>query len=165
MTIETPFANKVTGPEDTDDCFLAPLRNDGELDFALLDVKNSFRYFDMAFPSPTLARKALGSNEVLFLLLKTAFLSLLTRAPPDDYREGRIGTLYDHFYHRGAHLVDHHENNTVNRVPWFPSPRPIRNSPPICLTRDRIILIPSPLPAVGSNASGKAGPSLATDSM
>jgi hypothetical protein len=40
MTIETPFANKVTGPEDTDDCFLAPLRNDGELDFALLDVKN-----------------------------------------------------------------------------------------------------------------------------
>jgi hypothetical protein len=40
MTIETPFANKVTGPEDADNCFLAPLRNDGELDFALLDVKN-----------------------------------------------------------------------------------------------------------------------------
>ena len=40
MTIETPFANKVTGPEDTDDCFLAPLGNDGELDLALLDVKN-----------------------------------------------------------------------------------------------------------------------------
>jgi len=40
MGSKTPFANKVTGPEDTDDSFLAPLRNDGELDFALLDVKN-----------------------------------------------------------------------------------------------------------------------------
>ena len=35
MTIETPFANKVTGPEDAYDCPLAPLRNDGELDLAL----------------------------------------------------------------------------------------------------------------------------------
>jgi hypothetical protein len=41
MTIKTPFANKVTGPEDTDDCFLAPLRNDGELDFTFLDVKTA----------------------------------------------------------------------------------------------------------------------------
>jgi hypothetical protein len=31
-------------------------------------------------------------------------------------------------------------------------------------TRDRTILIPSPLRATGSNPSGKAGPSLETDS-
>ena len=43
MTIETPFTNKVAGSEDTDDCPLAPLRNDGELDLTLLDVKNCVR--------------------------------------------------------------------------------------------------------------------------
>lgn len=57
-----------------------------------------------------------------------------------------------------------HENSTVNRAPWFLSPRPIRNSPPIRSTRERTILIPSPLPAAGSNPSGKSGPSLQTDS-
>jgi len=30
----------MTLPKDTDDCLLAPLRNDGELDLALLNVKN-----------------------------------------------------------------------------------------------------------------------------
>jgi hypothetical protein len=34
MVIETSFAKKVTGFENADDCFLAPLRNDGELDLA-----------------------------------------------------------------------------------------------------------------------------------
>ena len=56
------------------------------------------------------------------------------------------------------------ENNTVNRAPWLLSPRPIRNSPPMRSTKDRTILIPNPLRAAGSNPSGKAGPSLETDS-
>src|SRR4029079_15209950 len=40
MALEAPFAEKVTGPKEADDCFLAPFRNDGELDFALLNVKH-----------------------------------------------------------------------------------------------------------------------------
>jgi hypothetical protein len=47
MAIETPFAKKVTGPKEADDRFLAALRNDGELDLALLDVKNRVRNFTL----------------------------------------------------------------------------------------------------------------------
>jgi hypothetical protein len=40
MAIETSFAKKVSRFQNTYDCFLALLGNDGELDLALLDVKN-----------------------------------------------------------------------------------------------------------------------------
>src|SRR6266576_4440297 len=40
MPIETSLAKKVTRFQNSNDCFLAPLGNDGELDLALLDVKN-----------------------------------------------------------------------------------------------------------------------------
>src|ERR1700745_908038 len=40
MPIETPLAKKVIRFQNSNDCFLAPLGNDGELDLALLDVKN-----------------------------------------------------------------------------------------------------------------------------
>jgi hypothetical protein len=40
MAIETAFAKKVTGSQDSDDRFLALLGNDGKLDLALLDVKD-----------------------------------------------------------------------------------------------------------------------------
>src|ERR1700730_10810906 len=43
MVIQTPFAKKVTRPQDCDHRFLALLGNDGELDLALLDVKNRIR--------------------------------------------------------------------------------------------------------------------------
>ena len=43
MTIETAFAKKVPGREKADDCLLPLLRNDGELDFALLDIENRVR--------------------------------------------------------------------------------------------------------------------------
>src|ERR1700730_17719253 len=43
MAVETSFAKKVGGSQDSDDCFLALLRNDGELDLALLYVKNRVR--------------------------------------------------------------------------------------------------------------------------
>src|ERR1700731_597765 len=39
MAIQTSFAKKVARFQNTYDCFLAPLGNDGELDLALLDVK------------------------------------------------------------------------------------------------------------------------------
>jgi len=64
----------------------------------------------------------------------------------------------------GTRFVTNQENSTVDFVPWSLSPRPIRNSPPIRSTKDRTILIPSPLQAAGSNPSGKTGPSLETDS-
>jgi hypothetical protein len=43
MAIQTSFAEKVTRFQNSYDRFLAPLGNDGELDLALLDVKNSVR--------------------------------------------------------------------------------------------------------------------------
>src|SRR5580693_5653728 len=43
MAIQTTFAKKVVRFQNTYDCFLAPLGNDGELDLALLDVKNRVR--------------------------------------------------------------------------------------------------------------------------
>jgi hypothetical protein len=43
MAIETSFAEEVTRPENSDDCFLAPLGNDAELDLAGLDVKDRVR--------------------------------------------------------------------------------------------------------------------------
>jgi hypothetical protein len=41
MTVETAFAKELTRSQDSNDGFLALLRNDGELDLAILDVKNS----------------------------------------------------------------------------------------------------------------------------
>jgi hypothetical protein len=43
MTVETPLAKELTRAQDSDDCFLALLGNDGELDLAILDVKNRVR--------------------------------------------------------------------------------------------------------------------------
>src|ERR1700732_705338 len=43
MAVQTSFAKKVVGFQNTYDCFLAPLGNDGELDLAPLDVKNRVR--------------------------------------------------------------------------------------------------------------------------
>jgi hypothetical protein len=94
MTIETTFPEKVTCPEEADDCLFASNRNDGELNLSFSDIENqsetspckkaisSFSNFNIVFPPPTLARKFLGSNEALPLLLKTALLLLLTDALP-----------------------------------------------------------------------------------
>ena len=57
MAIETSFAKKVSWFQDSYDRFLAPLRNDGELDPAALDVKNRIR-------NPTLAK----DNLILLIL-------------------------------------------------------------------------------------------------
>src|ERR1700738_894988 len=43
MAIQTSFAKKMVRFQKAYDCFLAPLGNDGELDLALLDVKNRVR--------------------------------------------------------------------------------------------------------------------------
>jgi hypothetical protein len=43
MAIQTSFAKKMTGPQDCNHRFLALLGNDGELDFALLNVKDRAR--------------------------------------------------------------------------------------------------------------------------
>jgi hypothetical protein len=56
---------------DCDDCFLALLRNDGDLHLAFLDVEDRVRentiwsvlYLAMLRPSPTWARKDFGLND------------------------------------------------------------------------------------------------------
>jgi hypothetical protein len=40
MAIQAPFGKKVAGSQNSDDCFLALLGNDRELDLAVLNVKN-----------------------------------------------------------------------------------------------------------------------------
>jgi hypothetical protein len=84
MPIETSFAKKVTRFQNSNDCFLAPLGNDGELDLTLLDVKNRVRnvtlrknnlillIFRYCFSIANLARNIFGSNAA-FLLFFTIF--------------------------------------------------------------------------------------------
>ena len=43
MAIQASFAKKLAGSQDRNDRFLALLGNDGELDLALLDIKDRFR--------------------------------------------------------------------------------------------------------------------------
>src|SRR5271163_275506 len=61
MAIQTSFAEKVTRFQNSYDCFLAPLGNDGELDLALLDVKNRVRL------------ATLRKNNLVFLILGYGF--------------------------------------------------------------------------------------------
>jgi hypothetical protein len=61
MPIETPLAKKVTRFQNSNDCFLAPLGNDGELDLALLDVKNRVR------------NVALRKNNLILLIFRYCF--------------------------------------------------------------------------------------------
>jgi hypothetical protein len=60
MAIQTSFAKKVTRSQNSNDCFLAPLRNDGELNLAPLDVKNRVC-------NVTLRKNNFGSNAALVL--------------------------------------------------------------------------------------------------
>ena len=101
--------------------FFALLRNDSELDLALLYVKTasatcpcentigSFRYFDIVLPSPTLARNILGSNEALTLFLtkaspfsRRADLSPEGRTRQKDYSDS---TAQNEDLRRTAHFV------------------------------------------------------------
>src|SRR6266403_5934707 len=47
MAIETSFAEKMTGSQDCNYCFLALLGNDGEFELAFLDVKNGVRHVSL----------------------------------------------------------------------------------------------------------------------
>ena len=88
MAIQTSFAKKVVRFQNTYDCFLAPLGNDGELDLALLDVKNRVRLAALrknnlvlvilGYRFPT--RNVFGSN--------AAFLLFFTKksSSPDEAR-------------------------------------------------------------------------------
>jgi len=61
MAIETSFAEKVTRFQNSYDCFLAPLRNDGEFDLARLDVENRVR------------NVTLGKNNLILLIFLYCF--------------------------------------------------------------------------------------------
>jgi hypothetical protein len=79
MTVHAAFAKELARLQNTDNSFLALLRYDDNLHSALLDVEDRIRLVTlgendvalpnsrMVFPSPTLARKSLGSNGVLVL--------------------------------------------------------------------------------------------------
>src|ERR1700680_465391 len=66
MAIETSLAKKVARPQDADDCLLAPLRNDTELDLALLDVKDRVRDATLRKNNFVLPIVGNGSSAVYF---------------------------------------------------------------------------------------------------
>jgi hypothetical protein len=88
MAIQTSFAKKVAASHDGNHRFLALLGNDGELDLALLYVKDRVRDLSLRennlilpvitdFPCPTLARNILGSEFVLPLLMRCLFAQVV----------------------------------------------------------------------------------------
>src|SRR6266480_5001614 len=104
MAIQTSFAKKVTGPQHCNDRFLALLGNDGELDLALLDVKNRVRdlslrknnlilpIFGYRFSLAHLGEKFFGIERGLNSLPHKGSLFLLARAAlsPDEGRASII---------------------------------------------------------------------------
>src|SRR5258706_8567527 len=93
MAIETSFAKEVTWSQDCNHRFLALLGNDGVRDLSLRENNLILPIFGYRFPSPTLARNSLGSNEALTFFLTKAPLFLLARAAlsPDEGRARRGG--------------------------------------------------------------------------
>src|ERR1700736_4998322 len=108
MAIQTSFAKKVAGSQDRNDCLLALLGNDGELDLPLLNVKNRIRDLSLrkdslilpilgyCFPLAHLGEKYFGIKRGFNSLPHKASLFFFTRAAlsPDkgrarreDYRE------------------------------------------------------------------------------
>src|ERR1700722_1045628 len=61
MAIQTALTEKVARFQNTYDCFLAPLGNNGELDLALPNIKNRVRL------------AALGENNLVFVILGYRF--------------------------------------------------------------------------------------------
>jgi hypothetical protein len=102
MAIQTSFAEKVTWSQDCNHRFLALLGNDGELDLALLDVKNRVRDLSLrknnlilpifGYRFSLAARNSLGSNEALTLFLTKAPLFLLAKAALSP--EGRARRVF-----------------------------------------------------------------------
>src|SRR5437773_11460724 len=92
MAIQTSFAKKVTGPQHCNDRFLALLGNDGELDLALLDVKNRVR--DLSLRKNNLILPIFGYRFSLahlgekFFGIKRGFNSLPHKGSPFSSRKG-----------------------------------------------------------------------------
>src|SRR2546430_15857080 len=103
MAIQTSFAKKVTWSQDCNHRFLALLRNNGEFDLALLDVKNRVRdlslrennlilpIFGYRFSIAHLGEKFFGIERGLTSLPHKGSLFLLARAAlsPDEGRARR----------------------------------------------------------------------------
>src|SRR6202165_3009380 len=107
MAIHTSFAKKMTWSQDCDDCFLALLGNDSELDPALLDVKNRVRdlslrknnlilpIFGYRFSLAHLGEKCLGIKRGLNSLPHKGSLYSFSQGPPfPGRRQGEAGGDY-----------------------------------------------------------------------
>src|SRR5205823_13673980 len=97
MAIQTSFAEKVTWSQDCNHRFLALLGNDGELDLALLDVKNRVR--DLSLRKNNLILPIFGYRFSLahlgekFFGIKRGFNSLPHKGSPfsSDRKSVRVG--------------------------------------------------------------------------
>src|SRR5438270_4328757 len=92
MAIQTSFAEKVTWSQDCNHRFLALLGNDGELDLALLDVKNRVR--DLSLRKNNLILPIFGYRFSLahlgekFFGIKRGFNSLPHKGSPFFFSHG-----------------------------------------------------------------------------
>src|SRR3989442_678722 len=92
MAIQTSFAEKVTWSQDCNHRFLALLGNDGELDLALLDVKNRVR--DLSLRKNNLILPIFGYRFSLahlgekFFGIKRGFNSLPHKGSPFFFSQG-----------------------------------------------------------------------------
>src|SRR5258708_25284091 len=92
MDIQTSFTEKVTWSQDCNHRFLALLGNDGELDLALLDVKNRVR--DLSLRKNNLILPIFGQRFSLahlgekFFGIKRGFNSLPHKGSPFSSRKG-----------------------------------------------------------------------------
>src|SRR6266478_7214904 len=93
MAIQTSFAKKVTWSQDCNDGFLALLGNDGELDLALLDVKNRVR--DLSLRKNNLILPIFGYRFSVahfgekYFGIKRDFNSLPHKGSPFSFSQGR----------------------------------------------------------------------------
>src|SRR5712692_9693040 len=92
MAIEASFAKKMTGSQNCNDRFLALLGNDGELDLALLDVKNRVRDLSLRKNNLILAifgyRFSLTHLGKKYLWIKRGSSSLPHKALPFSFSQG-----------------------------------------------------------------------------
>jgi hypothetical protein len=92
MAIQTSFAEKVTWSQDCNHRFLALLGNDGELDLALLDVKNRVRDLSLRKNNLILPifgyRFSLARGGEKFFGIKRGFNSVPHKGSPLFFSQG-----------------------------------------------------------------------------
>src|SRR3954471_21184043 len=94
MAIQTSFTKKMTGSHNCNHCFLALLRKDGELDLALLNIKDRVRSFSLGENNLILPVRGHGLSLAYlgeeFFGIKYGFDFLPHRGLPFSFSQGPL---------------------------------------------------------------------------